>query len=600
MGRTHLTGPQTTPRPLRQLPAAALRAVFREGYTRARFRSDALAGLVVGVVALPLSMALAINAGAPPQHGLYTAIVAGFVVALLGGSRVQVTGPTAAFIPILLPISTQYGLGGLLLAGLMGGAILFLMGAMRLGKFIEYIPYPVTTGFTAGIATFIAMLQIKDLFGITLQSRPIHFFEQVAAMWTARGSAHGWDLVVGLVTLALLVAVRKVTRKIPGPLVVLPLVAFGAWLLMRSQPGIHVTTIVDRFQTVLAGRTVHGIPQAPPMPLLPWQLPGPGGQPLGITLDLLKDLLPSAFAVAMLGAIATLLSAVVADGMARTKHDPDAEMMAVGVGNMICPFLGGIPATGAIARTATNIRSGGGSPVAAMVHSVVVLAMILAFAPFIGRIPMASMAALLLLVAWNMADVKHILHILKVSPASDKSVLLVCYGVAVVIDMVASVVVGVVLASLLFMKRMSELTTSRLSDGRVHTELRRKLPDGVMVYDIAGPLFFGAAQRAMAELGAIARDVKVVIFDMEQVPVMDTTGLIAFESALESLDRRGILTILAEIAAQPKRLLEKAGVKERFPRLLIRTDVDAAARAAEEYMAAYAAQKASGTRMRPA
>jgi SulP family sulfate permease len=599
MGRTLLPDP-SVPLRFRELPAAALRAVLREGYTGAKLRGDLLAGLVVGVVALPLSMALAINAGAPPQHGLYTAIVAGFVVALLGGSRVQVTGPTAAFIPILLPISAQYGLGGLLLAGIMGGVILLLMGAMRLGRFIEYIPYPVTTGFTAGIATFIAMLQLKDLFGLSVEGRPVHFFEQIGAMWAARGTAHGWDLVVGLVSLVLLAVLRKTVRRIPGPLIVLPLMALAAWLLMKSNASVHVTTIADRFQTTIGGRVVHGIPQAAPLPLVPWTLPGPDGRPLGITLELLEALLPSAFAVAMLGAIATLLSAVVADGMARTRHDPDAEMMAIGLGNIVCPFFGGIPATGAIARTATNIRSGGRSPVAAMAHSVVVLAMILAFAPLIGRVPMASMAALLLMVAWTMADVPHVAHILRVSPRSDKTVLLVCYGTAVVIDMVTSVVVGVVLASLLFMKRMAELTKARLSDGRVHTELGRKLPDGVMVYDIAGPLFFGAAQRAMAELGAVAGDVKAVILDMEQVPVLDTTGLVALESALESLDRRGILAILAAVDDQPRELLERAGLRETFPRLLLKPDVNAAALAAEEHLAAQAARKASDTRIKPA
>lgn len=599
MGRTLLSDPAAAI-PLRAVPAAALRSVLREGYTRRRFKADLLAGLVVGVVALPLSMALAINAGAPPQHGLYTAIVAGFVVALLGGSRVQVTGPTAAFIPILLPISTQYGLGGLLLAGLMGGALLCLMGLVRLGRLIQFIPHPVTTGFTAGIATFIALLQLKDLFGLTVPTGPIHFFEQAAALWAARSTAHGWDFVVGLATVALLVGARRLTQRIPAPLLVLPLVALAAWMLMRSHPNVHITTIADRFQSVVAGRTVHGLPQTPPLPLLPWNLPGPGGAPLGLSFELFRDLLPAAFAVAMLGAIATLLSAVVADGMARTQHDPDAELMAVGIGNMICPFFGGIPATGAIARTATNIRSGGQTPVAAMVHAAAVLAMILAFAPLIGRLPMASMAGLLLVVAWNMADLKNLWHLLRVAPASDKGVLLACYGTAVVVDMVASVVVGVVLASLLFMKGMSQLTRARLSDGQVHTELRRKLPDGLLVYDIAGPLFFGAAQRAMAELRAVGADVKAVVFDMEQVPVMDTTGLVAFESAIENLDRRGILTILAEVADQPRSLLWKAGLRERFPRLLIRPDLDAAVRAAEERLAAQVAQKASGTRIRPA
>ncbi len=598
MGRTLLSDPSAAV-PLRELPASALRSSLREGYPREKLRSDLLAGLVVGIVALPLSMALAINAGAPPQHGIYTAIIAGFVVALLGGSRTQVTGPTAAFIPILLPISTQYGLGGLLIAGLMGGLILVAMGAMRLGRLIEYIPYPVTTGFTAGIAVVIAGLQLKDLFGLTLATRPIHFFEQLHAMWTARGTAHGWDLAVGLAALALLILCRRTIQKVPAPLLVLPLVAVGAWLLVHYRHDVHITTIASKFQATVGGRTVAGIPQIPPIPLLPWNLPGPHGQPLVITFDLIKDLLPGAAAVAMLGAIESLLSAVVADGMARTKHDPDSEILALGIGNLICPFFGGIPATGAIARTATNIRSGGRTPVASMAHAVTILVVILSLAPLIGHLPMAALAALLLIVAWNMSEAKHALHILKVSPRSDKGVLLVCFGLTVAFDMVISVSVGVVLAALLFMKRMAELTKARLTEGQ-HTELQRKLPDGVIVYDIAGPLFFGAAQSAMSALGTVDRSVKVLVFDLEQVPVMDATGLVAFESSLEDLKRRNIHTILAAMNDQPRSLLWKAGVREKFPDLIIRPDLDAAVQAAEEHLASQAAQKASNTRIKPA
>ncbi|HEX7899841.1 MAG TPA: C4-dicarboxylic acid transporter DauA [Planctomycetota bacterium] len=590
MGRALLSDP-TSALPLRSLPAAAFKASLRGGYTRQTFRSDLLAGLVVGVVALPLSMALAINAGAPPQHGLYTAIIAGFVVALLGGSRSQVTGPTAAFIPILLPISTQYGLGGLLLAGLMGGLILIGMGLMRLGKLIEYIPYPVTTGFTAGIAVVIATLQLKDLFGLSVQGRPIHYFEQVHAMWAARGTAHVWDFAVGAVALLLLIVMRRATQKVPGPLIVLPLVALGAWILTRAMPDVHITTVASKFQG--------GIPQIPPMPALPWHLPGPDGRPLVVTFDLIKELVPGAFAVAMLGAIESLLSAVVADGMARTKHEPDAEILALGVGNVICPFFGGIPATGAIARTATNIRSGGKTPVASMVHSATILAVILLLAPLIGHLPMAALAALLLIVAWNMSEAKHVAHMLKVAPGSDRGVLVVCFALTVAFDMVISVSVGVVLAALLFMKRMADLTKARLSDGR-HTELQRKLPEGVVVYDIAGPLFFGAAQRAMSALDTVEHGVKAVVFDLEQVPAMDATGLVAFESSLAALDRRHILTVLTEMRDQPRALLAKAGVRERFPRLLIRPDLETAVQAAEDHAAQVADAKSTKTRVRPA
>jgi SulP family sulfate permease len=502
-----------------------------------------------------------------------------------------VTGPTAAFIPILLPISTQYGLGGLLLAGLMGGLILIGMGLMRLGKLIEYIPYPVTTGFTAGIAVVIATLQLKDLFGLSVQGRPIHYFEQVSAMWAARGSAHLGDFAVGAVALVLLIVMRRATQKVPAPLVVLPLVAAGAWLATRWMPGLHVTTVASKFNG--------GIPQIPPLPMLPWNLPGPDGRPLVISFGLIQELIPGAFAIAMLGAIESLLSAVVADGMARTKHEPDAEILALGVGNLICPFMGGIPATGAIARTATNIRSGGRTPVASMIHSLTILVSILALAPLIGHLPMAALAALLLVVAWNMSEAKHAIHILKVSPNHDRGVLLVCFALTVAFDMVISVSVGVVLAALLFMKRMAELTKARLSSGQ-HTQLRRKLPEGVVVYDIAGPLFFGAAQRAMSALDTVEHGVKAVVFDMEQVPAMDATGLVAFESSLAALDRRGVCTILAEIADQPHQLLVRAGVRERFPRLLIRPDLDTAVRAAEEHVATTAAAKSSNTRIRPA
>jgi sulfate permease, SulP family len=572
-------------RPLRALPFFAFRQAVREGYSKAILKNDLLSGIVVGVVALPLSMALAIAVNAPPQLGLYTAIVGGFVVALLGGSRCQVTGPTAAFIPILLPICLNQGLGGLLMAGVLAGIILVTMGLFRLGRLIEYIPHPVTTGFTAGIGTVIAVIQLKDFLGLQLARNSDHFLERIHDMWIARGTANGWEFLIGACTLALLVLFpRFVTRRVPAPLVALPVAAVAVWLLSRHVPQFHVTTIAAKFHSVVNGHAVDGIPQVPPSPMWPWSLGGAKGQPFRFNFDMVQALLPGAFAIAMLGAIESLLSAVVADGMAGTKHDPDSELIALGIGNIICPFFGGIPATGAIARTATNIRSGGRSPVAAMVHAVTVLAAILALAPLIGYLPMASLAALLMLVAWNMSELKHFIHIVKVAPRSDVAVLLVCYGLTVIVDMVYGVYYGVLLAALLFMRRMIRLTRTRLFSGS-HPELPRAVPDSIFVYHIDGPVFFGAAQKAMGTLSVIADKAKVVILRMEDVPDMDATGLVAFESAVGRLEKEKVLIILTGINAQPRKLLRSASIKEKFKSLRIRPDLESALVLAEKHLA---------------
>jgi SulP family sulfate permease len=562
------------PIPLDQLPAAALRAVLREGYSRGDLRADLLAGLVVGVVALPLGMALAIAVGAPPQHGLYTAIVAGFVIALLGGSRTQVSGPTAAFIVILAPIFARHGLAGLLLSGALAGLMLLLMGLLRLGRLIEFIPYPVTTGFTAGIATVIATLQLKDVFGLQLAKAPEHFVERVGAMFAARGTASGWELLIAAFTLAVLLVVPRLWRRLPPALVALPAAALLAALLHWLVPGTSVATIATRFHTEVGGEMVHGIPRLPPLPMLPWLAPGPDGQPAVISFQVLRELLPGAFAIAMLAAIESLLSAVVADGMARTRHDPDAELLAAGVGNIIAPFFGGIPATGAIARTATNIRSGARSPIAAMVHAVIVLLAVVGLAPLIGYLPMASLAALLLLVAWNMSEAKHFLHIVRVAPKSDVAVLLTCFGLTVLFDMVAAVSVGVVLAALLFMRRMAEVAEVRIIDA-AHAQAPAKLPPGVVIYDISGPLFFGAAQKAMATLGIVDK-ATTVILRLDAVPAMDATGLVALESALAQLQRRGCLTIITGLQPQPRRVLANAHIADKPGVLLLRDDLETA------------------------
>ena len=549
-------------------PAQAIRECFAQGYRAADLRSDLLAGLVVGVVALPLSMALAIASGVPPQHGLYTAIVAGGIIALLGGSRVQVSGPTAAFVVILAPVSNRFGVGGLMLATLMAGLLLAAMGLARMGRLIEFVPHPVTTGFTSGIAVVIGTLQIKDLLGLAVPEMPEHFTDKVLALARALPTAQLADLLIGLLTLTVLFVWRKVTQKVPAALAALLLAGAAAALMTRFIPGFEVATIGSRFHYVIDGVTRQGIPQVPPLPVLPWRMPGPDGQPLQLGFGLIRSLAPSAFAIAMLGAIESLLSAVVADGMSGHKHDPDAELLAQGAGNVIVPFFGGIAATGAIARTATNIRSGARSPLAAVFHSVVVLLAVLLLAPLLGYLPMASLAALLLLVAWNMSEREHFAHVLRVAPRPDVLVLLTCFGLTVLFDMVVSVSVGVVLASLLFLREMSEVSGVRLVDEHPFG-LDRPLPAGVLMYEVAGPLFFGAARQAMAALARTNQAVRVVVLDLRAVPAMDVTGLVALESAIERLNHAQVFVVLAGVQRQPLRVMARAGWRDRHGKLAI-------------------------------
>lgn len=571
MARTRFQD-SSTPVPLRALPAAALRAVLAEGYSGRQFKRDLSAGFLVGIVALPLAMALAIAVGVPPQQGLYTAIIAGFFTALLGGSRVQVAGPTAAFIVVLAPLYARFGISGLLFSGLLAGLMLIGMGVLRMGKFIEFIPFPVTTGFTTGIATVIAALQLKDLFGLRLASSPDHFMERLVAMARAWRTVSPWELLIGLLTLAILllpnlpkrqlVRLPRAVRKIPTPLLALPIAAVTAWLLGRWLPGFAVETIGSRFHTVVNGQVVAGIPQVLPSFQWPWSTPGLDGRSLGLSLGTVRMMLPSAFAVAMLGAIESLLSAVVADGMARTRHDPDAELIALGVGNVITPFFGGIPATGAIARTATNFRFGGRTPVASMAHAATILLAILALAPLIRFLPMASLAALLLLVAWNMSEAEHFLHTVRVAPKSDVAVLLTCYTLTVVFDMVIAVTVGIVLASLLFMRRMASLSEGHVS-APDHRALPGPLPEGVIIYDLSGPLFFGAADRALHAIRAIGEEVRVIIFRMEQVPSADVTGLVAMEGVLREMSRQSIKAIFVGLQGQTREVFERGGLREK-------------------------------------
>ncbi len=556
-------------------PAAALRSALADGYGRRDLRADLIAGLTVGIVALPLSMALAIASGVPPQHGLYTAIIGGAACALLGGSRSQVSGPTAAFVVILAPIAAKFGLGGLCVATVLAGLMLVLLGALRLGQLISYIPYPVTSGFTAGIAVVIATLQLRDFLGLEIATMPEHYAERVQALVHALPTAHWADVTVGGLTLAVLIGMPKLTHRVPAPLVALALGTIAALVLNHLWPDHLVATIGSRFSYDEGGGVLgHGIPRAAPMPLLPWNLPDPSGQPVGLSLDLVRQLLPAAFAIAMLGAIESLLSAVVADGMAETKHDPDSELVGQGIGNILAPFFGGFACTGAIARTATNIRAGSRSPIAAVTHAAFVLLAVLALAPLVSYLPMPALAALLLIVAWNMSEARHFLHVLRMAPKSDVTVQLTCFSLTVMFDMVVAVTVGIMLAALLFMRRMVEIFEVRMQDRPVSPH--GPVPEGVVLYEIAGPLFFGAAHKAMGALETVAKHAYVVVLDLERVPAMDATGMVNLESAIERLNDSKTFIILAGLQEQPRRCLERAGWEQEEGRLAFTTDADQA------------------------
>lgn len=543
---------------------AAMRQTWREGYTLAALRGDLAAGLTIGIIAIPLAMALAIAVGVAPQHGLYTVLVAAPLIALTGGSRFNVSGPTAAFVVILLPITQQFGLGGLLLCTLMAGLILIVMGLARLGRLIQFIPYPVTLGFTAGIGIVIATLQVKDLLGLQLAAAPQNYVEQLRLLAGALPTAHLGDALVAATCLAVLLVWPRLVPKVPGHLVALALGALLGLLLEALQ--LPVSTLGERFSYVVDGVSHPGIPPFLPSFAWPWQLPGPDGQPLGLTFELIRQLLAPAFAIAMLGAIESLLCAVVADGMAGTRHDPNAELLGQGLGNLLAPLFGGITATAAIARSAANVRAGARSPVAAMVHAGVVLLAMLLLAPLFSYLPMAALAALLLMVAWNMSEARHVAHTLRIAPRNDVVVLLVCLVLTVLFDMVLAVGVGLLLAAGLFIKRMSDLTDTEPLPRHFHEALH-ELPEQVLVYAIRGPLFFGAAEKALSVLRRFNPEVKVVIVEISAVPLLDMTALAALENLLHDYSRQGIGLVLVGTSPRVRLKLRRAGVHRETGRL---------------------------------
>ncbi|MAX33104.1 MAG: C4-dicarboxylic acid transporter DauA [Halomonadaceae bacterium] len=535
-----------------------LLAAWKAGYGLGDLRHDILAGLTIGIVAVPLSMALAIATGVAPQHGLYTAIVAGIVISLTGGSRFSVSGPTAAFVVILLPIVQHYGLGGLLIATLMAGMILVGLGLARLGALIQFVPYPVVLGFTAGIAVVIATLQVPDFLGLEV-ARGEHFTDSLVNILAALPETHLAELAIGVITLAVLLLWPRLRTPVPAPLAGLVVGALAAYVANHWLGG-DIATIASRFEWSAEGESGVGIPPIAPSFALPWHMPNADGEPLTVNFELIRSLLGPAFAIAMLAAIESLLCAVVADGMTRTRHDPNAELIGLGLGNIAVPFFGGITATGALARTATNIRSGARSPIAAVVHALVVLLAVIALAGLLGLVPMTSLAALLFIIAWNMSEARMFVHTLRSSPAGDVAILAICFALTVLFDMVLAVSVGMGLAAALFIRRMTQVTQTTARPLDRHPEVQ-DLPPQVALYDINGPMFFGVAEKALSSLQIVDSNVRIVMVDMHGVPSIDGTALVALRRMVEEMRRQSVGLILVGLSPRQIVKLRRAGIR---------------------------------------
>ena len=537
----------------------ALREAFAEGYSLNKLGKDLLAGITVGIIAIPLAMALAIASGVAPQYGLYTAIIAGFVIALTGGSRFSISGPTAAFVVILYPVALKYGLSGLLIATVLSGFLLLLMAMLRLGRLIEYIPESVTLGFTAGIAVVIATLQIKDFFGLPISTMPEHFAEKIAVLGQHLPQLSWPCLLVAASTLAVMLVWPRLKTVIPAHLPALLLGTLLALLLMSL--GVELDTIGSRFSyTAVDGSSAKGIPPYLPSFDWPWLRPGPEGEMLSFSWQLAKDLLAAAFAMAMLGAIESLLCAVVLDGMSGRRHSANSELFGQGLGNIITPFFGGITATAALARSSANFKGGAQSPIAAMVHAVVVLLGLVLLAKVLSYVPMAALAALLLMVAWNMSEAPKALHLLKTAPRSDIWVFITCFSLTVLFDMVIAITAGILLAAMLFVKEIAEMSkVTDISSNRKQVE--QPVPDGWQVLKISGPLFFAAADRIFADIARLTDHSKGIVLYMDGVPLLDAGGLAALNKLISKCQKDNTELLIADLQFQPLKTLARAGVK---------------------------------------
>lgn len=531
-----------------------------KNYSKEQFIKDIISGIIVAIIALPLSIALAIASGVGPERGIYTAIIAGFVISFLGGSSVQIAGPTAAFASIVGGIVATHGFEGLILATIMAGIILIVMGFLKLGSLIRYIPYTITTGFTAGIAITIVIGQVKDFLGLTFENSPLETFDKVMEIGRSIHTINIQALIIGILALAILIIMPKFVKRIPPSLVAVIVCAAVVKLL-----GLNVNTIGD----------LYTISSAPPMPHMP-----------SFSFSMLRAVIPNAFTIAVLAAIESLLSCVVADGMIGKTHNSNTELIAQGAGNICSALFGGIPATGAIARTAANIKNGGRTPIAGMVHAVVLLIVLVVLMPYAALIPMPAIAAILFVVAYNMSEWRQFVTLTKSAPKSDVAVLITTFVLTVAFDLVVAICVGFVLASILFMKRMADVTNVHgwkygIDENDPDSIHRKEVPNNTLVYEITGPMFFGAADK-LARVIKTAKTNGAVIIRMRTVPAVDATAIHSIETILRSCRRRHITLIMSHVNNQPMEVFRKSHIYEQIGENNFCANIDAALARAKE------------------
>ena len=538
-----------------------------KGYSKKQFTSDLTAGIIVGIVALPLAIAFGIASGVTPDKGLITAIIAGFIISFLGGSKVQIGGPTGAFIVIVYGIVQQYGVNGLILATLMAGVILVIMGIARLGSIIKFIPHPVIVGFTSAIALIIFSSQVKDLLGLNIETVPAEFFEKWIVFSQNLFSINYWSFFIGAVSLIIIIFFPKVTHRIPGSIVAI----------------IVATLLVDIFQLPVEtiGSRFGDIPSSLPTPTFP-----------DFDFEVIKNLISPATTIALLAAIESLLSAVVADGMTGGRHRSNMELIAQGAANIVTPLFGGIPAAGAIARTATNIKNGGRTPVAGIVHAFVLLLIMLFFGSWAKLIPMPALAAVLIIVAYNMSEWRSFVEIFKY-PKSDIAVLLTTFGLTIIFDLTIAIQIGMILAVLLFMRRMAMVSnvgviTRELQDEDekvdVNSIQNKKVPDGVEVFEIKGPFFFGAVSKFRDTVRIVENPPKIIIIRMRDVPAIDSTGIHALEQLLKETKKHGTHLVLSGVHTQPLMALAQADFISRIGEENVHGNIDDALDRAREIL----------------
>ncbi len=538
-------------------------SVLKQGYTKKMFQADLLSGIIVGIVALPLAIAFAVASGVNPAQGLITAIVAGFIISFLGGSRVQIGGPTGAFIVVVYGIVEQYQLSGLMIATIMAGVLLVLFGLLKLGSVIKYIPHPLVVGFTSGIALTIFSTQVKDAFGLETGKLPGDFIGKWAMMIDSFGTINPWAIGITVVTILISVYFVKVTPKIPGSFVAIVVVTLVTYIF-----DIPVATIGK----TVSGETAMEIPTT-----ISFSFPE-------IDFSQVKDLIGPAITIAVLGAIESLLSAVVADGMIGANHKSNTELIAQGIANIAAPIFGGIPATGAIARTATNVKNGGRTPIAGMIHAVVLLLIMFFAAKLAESIPLACLAGVLIVVSYNMSEWRSFLSITKGSKY-DTVILLVTFFLTVLVDLTAAIEVGMVLAAFIFMKRMSD--QSEVIDVKKESDTVENyayLPKGIEIYEISGPFFFGAAKKYRETLRQFGNEAKVLVIRMRHVPFMDATGARNFEAMLSDMEDLNVKVVLSGVNESVYSELNKTGIVEKLGNKNVCSNFDLAQQRAKEVL----------------